>query len=112
MTGEQPAKAETPLSESTPIKLGLALVLATALCTAAVAVYQVGELKLEGRTQALEIKSLEKDIAKLDTRVSLSESGFISLKGQLDKMNEKLDRLLESRTERSVYRQPPRGPGH
>lgn len=111
-TGEQPvAKEETPLSENTPMRVGLVIVLATALCTAAVAVYQVGELKDENRTQAAEIRATERDIADLKTQRAVAAKELETLSKSFDGLSKELREFMaEMRGTRSANFRQPRGP--
>lgn len=113
MTGEHPAaKAETPLSDNTNIKLGFVVTIIVAAMSVGGLYYQVKQQGEEIAELRADQKATEKEQARMETRLTVSEGGFRTLTEQVAKANEKLDRLLEARTERSVYRpQSPRGPG-
>lgn len=104
-TGEHPAHRE-PLSESTPVRLGLVLLLAGALCTAAVAVYRVGEAERRLDRSDESLATAHERIAALTTSSARAADQLAALKQALDRIDSKLDRLLESRTSGAVYRQP------
>lgn len=106
-TGEQPAAKDPILSEQTSIRIGLALVLASAFSTAVVAVYRVGDAEKRIDANIQTIRAVEREVADLKTRVTVSESSFAELTRKLDRMDSKIDRLLEGKTGNANYRPRP-----
>lgn len=108
-TGEQP-KAETPLGENSTVRVSLVVALLGLAATAGAAHYRIGAQEKAGEDQAQIVREQAKEIADLRTRVTVGESNFAELKSKLEKMDGKLDRLLEGRGNRSANYSP-RGPG-
>lgn len=102
------------VSEKTGISLGVLLtllgLLGSGAATAVVAVYRVGE-------QERKIEKLETKLSAIDEKVQTQNTTFAELRAEVkvtaqtvEKMDAKLDRLLENRTNSAVYRGAPRGP--
>lgn len=110
-TGEQPAvKAETPLSENTNVRMSFVITIVIAAMAVGAAHYRIGSSEKQIETNAALIKEQATKIQALELGAVGNAATLANLSALVAKMDQKLDRLLDSRTGNAVYRQP-REPG-
>jgi uncharacterized protein HemX len=107
-TGEQP-KAETALGENSTVRVSLMITFIVVAFGAGAAHWRVSAQEAQNAEHAQLLREQAKELAALTTRVTLGESTTADLIKKLDRMDLKLDRLLEKGTNSANYR-PPRGP--
>lgn len=108
--GEQPAaKTETALSEQSPIKLSLVISMLGLAALGGSAHFRIGANEKAIESLITDGKSTAREMADVKTNAAVGASGLQSLKDEMAKANEKLDRLLEEKTNSADYRPRRRG---
>lgn len=110
MTGEQPAaKAETPLSESTPIRIGLVAVLLGAAVSVGGLYFKVESLQERMTKGETEREALKTAQTALLVRVTVAESSFAEIKESLKELKAMVAEIRGGT--RYVNDRQPREPG-
>lgn len=110
-TAEQPAaKAETPLSENTNIKLGFVVTIVVAAMSVGGLYYKVENLRERVEKSEMRDDEQDKRTSSLELGAVGNAAALANLSTLVAKMDAKLDRLLDNRSTNANYRPRPGTP--